>query len=97
LIDGHANLELTGAKLKDPHSDAGGPSIDPELQLRLLPVGYLYGVTSETKLMGKSSCASGVHWFTGASVRRFRRLGFPSGILAFTNTVLHLVTALELA
>ena len=60
MIDGHANLELIGAKLKDPHSDAGGPSIDPELQLRLLLVGYLYGVTSETKLMGKSSCAYGV-------------------------------------
>jgi hypothetical protein len=89
LIDGHANLELIGAKLKDPHSDAGGPSIDPELRLRLPLVGYLYGVTSETKLMGKSSCASGV-----ALVHRFGsgdsggsaspQVFSPSQILCFT-------------
>jgi len=47
LIDRHVNFEFIRAKLKDSYSDAGRPSIDPELLLRLLLVGYLYGVTSE--------------------------------------------------
>jgi len=46
LIDRHVNFEFVRAKLKDSYSDTGRPSIDPELRLRLLLVGYLYGVTS---------------------------------------------------
>jgi hypothetical protein len=38
-------------KLKDSYSDTGRPSIDPELLLRILLIGYLYGVTSERKLV----------------------------------------------
>src|SRR5512146_3101390 len=51
LIDRHVNFEFVRAKLKDSCSDTGRPSIDPELLLRLLLVGYLYGVTSERKLV----------------------------------------------
>ena len=51
LIDGHVNFEFIRAKLKDAYSEAGRPSIDPELLLRMLLVGYLYGVTSERKLV----------------------------------------------
>ena len=29
----------------------GWPSIDPELLLRILLIGYLYGITSERKLV----------------------------------------------
>ena len=41
LIDRHVNLEFIRAKLKDCYSDGGRPSIDPELLLRMLLVGYL--------------------------------------------------------
>ncbi len=51
LIDRHVNFEFIRAKLKDSYSEGGRPSIDPELLLRLLLVGYLYGVTSERKLV----------------------------------------------
>jgi len=51
LIDRYVNFEFIRAKLKDSYSDAGRPSIDPELLLRMLLVGYLYGVTSERKLV----------------------------------------------
>src|SRR5215471_9013047 len=47
LIDRHVKLDFIRAKLKDSYSDTGRPSIDPELLLRMLLVGYLYGVTSE--------------------------------------------------
>jgi hypothetical protein len=36
LIDRHVNFEFIRAKLKDCYSDAGRPSIDPELLLRML-------------------------------------------------------------
>jgi transposase len=51
LIDRHVNFEFIRAKLKESYSDAGRPSIDPELLLRMLLVGYLYGVSSERKLV----------------------------------------------
>jgi hypothetical protein len=51
LIDRYINLDFIRAKLKDSYSDTGRPSIDPELLLRILLIGYLYGVTSERKLV----------------------------------------------
>ena len=47
LVDRHVNFEFIRAKLKDRYSDARRPSIDPELLLRMLLVGNLYGVTSD--------------------------------------------------
>src|SRR3954454_12969029 len=46
LIDRHIKFDFVREKLKDFYSDTGRPSIDPELLLRILLVGYLYGVTS---------------------------------------------------
>src|SRR6202158_4776625 len=65
LIDRHVNFEFIRAKLKDSYSDAGRPSIDPELLLRLLLIGYLYGVTSERKLVEELRMHLAWRWFTG--------------------------------
>ena len=65
LIDRHVNLEFIRAKLKDAYSDAGRPSIDPELLLRILLIGYLYGVTSERKLVEELRMHVAWRWFTG--------------------------------
>jgi transposase len=65
LIDCHVNFEFIRAKLKDRYSDAGRPSIDPELLLRMLLVGYLYGVTSERKLVEELRMHLAWRWFTG--------------------------------
>jgi transposase len=65
LIDRHVNLDFIRAKLKDRYSDAGRPSIDPELLLRMLLVGYLYGVTSERKLVEELRMHLAWRWFTG--------------------------------
>jgi transposase len=51
--------------LKGCYSDAGRPSIDPELLLRMLLVGYLYGVTSERKLVEELRMHLAWCWFTG--------------------------------
>src|SRR5437870_6789188 len=67
LIDRHVNLEFIRAKLKDAYSDAGRPSIDPELLLRMLLVGYLHGITSERKLVEELRMHLAWRWFTGLS------------------------------
>jgi transposase len=65
LIDRHVSLEFIRAKLKGCYSDTGRPSIDPELLLRMLLVGYLYGVTSERKLVEELRMHLAWRWFTG--------------------------------
>ena len=65
LIDRHVNFDFIRAKLKDSYSDTGRPSIDPELLLRLLLVGYLYDVTSERKLVEELRMHLAWRWFTG--------------------------------
>jgi hypothetical protein len=51
LIDNHVSFEFVRRELKDSYSETGRPSIDPELRLRILLFGYLYGITSERKLV----------------------------------------------
>src|SRR5947209_7279052 len=65
LIDRHVNFDFVRAKLKDRYSDTGRPSIDPELLLRMLLVGYLYGVTSERRLVEELRMHLAWRWFTG--------------------------------
>jgi len=45
----------------------GRPSIEPELLLRILLIGYLYGITSERKLVEELRMHLAWRWFTGLS------------------------------
>src|SRR6202011_5185357 len=65
LIEKHISFAFVREKLKESYSDAGRPSIDPELLLRMLLVGYLYGVTSERKLVEELRMHLAWRWFTG--------------------------------
>src|SRR5256885_467632 len=47
------------------HSETGRPSIDPELLLRILLIGYLYGITSERRLVEELRMHLAWRWFTG--------------------------------
>ena len=51
LIEKHISFEFVRQQLKGSYSETGRPSIDPELLLRILLIGYLYGITSECKLV----------------------------------------------
>jgi hypothetical protein len=51
LIEKHIRFAFVREELKASYSDTGRPSIDPELLLRILLIGYLYGITSERKLV----------------------------------------------
>ena len=58
LIDGHISLDFVRAKLKACYSDTGRPSIDPELLLRMLLVGYLFRIDSESSASASSAAES---------------------------------------
>jgi len=63
------NPIVTGAvhklreKLKPFYSEIGRPSIDPELMLRMLIVGYCYGVRFERKLCEEVELHLAYRWF----------------------------------
>ena len=45
------------------YSDTGRPSIDPELMIRMLIVGYCYGIRSERKLCEEVKLHLAYRWF----------------------------------
>jgi transposase len=65
LIEKHISFAFVREKLKASYSDMGRPSIDPELLLRILLIGYLYGITSERKLVEELRMHLAWRWFTG--------------------------------
>jgi transposase len=65
LIEEHVSFAFVREKLKDSYSETGRPSIDPELLLRILLIGYLYGITSERKLVEELRMHLAWRWFTG--------------------------------
>src|SRR5258708_6145180 len=65
LIDKHVSFAFVRERLRNSYSDHGRPSIDPELLLRILLIGYLYGITSERKLVEELRMHLAWRWFTG--------------------------------
>jgi len=65
LIDKHISFEFVREQLKPSYSETGRPSIDPELLLRILLIGYLYGISSERKLVEELGMHLAWRWFTG--------------------------------
>jgi transposase len=65
LIDRHISFAFVREKLRDSYSDTGRPSINPEVLLRILLLGYLYGITSERKLVEELRMHLAWRWFTG--------------------------------
>jgi transposase len=65
LIEKHISFAFVRQQLKDRYSESGRPSIDPELLLRILLIGYLYGISSERKLVEELRMHLAWRWFTG--------------------------------
>src|ERR1700674_78410 len=64
LIDRHIDFGFVREQRKDFYSPMGRPSIDPEVLLRLLLVGYLYGITSERRLLDEVRMHLAYRWLT---------------------------------
>jgi len=53
-IDRYVNFDFVRQRLKTYYSDTGRPSIDPERLLRIMLIGYLYGVGVEATVASSS-------------------------------------------
>jgi len=68
VIDGHIDFSFIKDKVKHFYSHTGRPSIDPEVLIRMLLIGYLYGITSERRLCEEVQMHIGYRWFVGLSI-----------------------------
>jgi len=68
MIDRHIDFSFIKQKVKHLYSHTGRPSIDPEVLLRMLLIGYLYGITSERRLCEEVKMHIGYRWFVGLSL-----------------------------
>jgi transposase len=49
-VDRFMDLSSIRAELRPFYSETGRPSVDPELMIRMLVVGYTHGIRSERRL-----------------------------------------------
>jgi transposase len=71
------------------YSDTGRPSIDPELMVRMLIVGYSFGIRSERRLCEEVHLNLAYRWFCRRAsrmgcrtIRRSRRTGMAASVRA---------------
>jgi transposase len=62
-IDRFVDLSEMREHLRPFYSAIGRPSIDPELMLRMLIVGYCFGIRSERRLCEEVHLNLGYRWF----------------------------------
>ena len=62
-IDRFIDLSEVRAHLGPYYSDVGRPSIDPELMMRMLIVGYGFGIRSERRLCEEVHLNLAYRWF----------------------------------
>ncbi|MHB8881308.1 MAG: IS1182 family transposase [Thermodesulfovibrionales bacterium] len=68
LVDKHVSLDFIRKRVHHLYSHTGRPSIDPEILLRMLLIGYLYGITSERRLCEEVKMHIGYRWFVGLNL-----------------------------
>jgi Transposase domain (DUF772) len=78
-IDRFVDLSGVRAHLQPFYSEIGRPSIDPELMIRMLLVGYCFGIRSERRLCEEVHLNLAYRWFSlgghGSSTPFFRAYG----------------------
>ncbi len=62
-IDQFLNFDVIRKHLQDFYSHTGRPSIDPELMIRMLLIGYCYGIRSERRLCEEIRFNLAYRWF----------------------------------
>jgi len=64
-IERHLDLEGIRRELKPFYSNMGRPSVDPELMIRILIIGYCMGIRSERRLCEEVHLNLAYRWFCG--------------------------------
>src|SRR5205814_954927 len=65
FIDRYVSFDFVREKLRASYSETGRPSIDPEVLLRILLLGYLYGITSDRQLLEVLRMHAAWRWCSG--------------------------------
>ena len=73
LVDRYIDFGFARERLRDSYSDTGRPSIDPALLLRIVLIGYLYGISSERNR--PSPLGLEIDKFRQFTSHKFSRLG----------------------
>jgi transposase len=63
------DLSEVRRKLAPYYSGIGRPSLDPELMIRMLLIGYLYGIRSERRLVEEVHLNLAYRWFCGLGLK----------------------------
>ncbi len=77
-IDRFVDLGDLRRELAPFYSHTGRPSIDPELMLRMLLVGYCFGIRSERRLCDEVHLNLAYRWFCGLVSTAKSRITRPS-------------------
>ena len=67
-IDAVLDLSKLRSQLAPHYSHTGRPSIDPELMIRMLLIGYCYGIRSERRLCEEVDLNLAYRWFCGLNL-----------------------------
>jgi transposase len=67
-LDTLVDLSWLRAELAPYYSHTGRPSIDPELMVRMLLVGYVFAIRSERQLCSELQVNMAYRWFCGLSI-----------------------------
>ena len=64
-VDGFVTVAVTDMRerLRPYYSDIGRPSVDPELMIRMLIIGYCYALRSERRLTQEVELHLAYRWF----------------------------------
>jgi len=68
LVDKHVDFSFVREKTAHLYSEIGRPSVDPVLMVKMLLVGYLFGITSERRLCEEVGMHVGYRWFVGLNM-----------------------------
>jgi transposase len=67
-IDAVLDLSWVHGELKPFYSHTGRPSVDPELMIRMLIVGYVFAIRSERRLCEEAQVNLAYRWFCGLGI-----------------------------
>ena len=62
-IERHVNFDFIDDRLAPLYKEGGRPSIDPQVLVRMMLVGYLFGITSERRLCKEVHLNLAYRWF----------------------------------
>lgn len=68
LIDRYVDFSFIRTKVEHLYSHTGRPSVDPDVMMRMILVGYLFGITSERRLCDEVGMHLGYRWFVGLAL-----------------------------